>query len=506
MKESDMARILKGSMFLSLGSVLITIIDTIAFAIIARILSQVEMGVAIAFELIYSAAILISDFGFTTALIKYISEFRGSKRDYKPLISAGIILRVLIATSIALLCISASPHISLILLKTEKYSYLFLLVGINIIITCLNSTLRSILWGLNEIKKIVAIDLFNTFFGQIVILALLLSGWGLTGYFIGLVTRGFLYTSACLFFLFKTKHIKKYPFRTILKNIKQLAQFSLSVFANSIVNFSYEWFDKGIILSYLTLSDLAIYGVAYKIYRILHKFPENIRTTLFPLYGEHYGEKDFQSISSIIKKVIRYQSLMYTPIAIGLAVIAPYAITLFVGEQYVSADIILVIFCIFSTSIIFNPNFSNLLFIFNKPQSVFLLNLAQIIISLAITPIFLIYLNLGITGIALVKATAIPITVVLFYLHTRKILSIEFDKEALSKGFLSGFIMALTVKIIVTLFPAAHMVPIYIAVGGTTYFIMLKLTRAINNEDIELASEVLGEKLKPVIRIMRILL
>jgi len=500
MRESDVAHIIKGSMFLSLGSVVVIVIDTMAFAVIARVLSQVEIGITITFELVFSVSILISDLGFTTALIKYISEFRGSKKDYRPLISAGIALRGLIATLIALLCIMAAPQISSMLLKTENYSYLFILVGLNVIIVCLNETLRSIFWGLDELKKIVVIGIFNTVTGQIIILAFLLSGWGLVGFLIGLVIKGLSYTCACFFFLFRDKHFEKYSLSKIGESIKQLSKFSLSVFGSSVTSFIYQWFDRSIVLSYFTLSDLAIYGVAYKIFRILSMFPANIRTALLPFYGEHYGEKDYQAISVNIKKITRYQALLYTPLAIGLATIARHAIVLFVGEQYASGDIILAIFCIFSLSMVFNPALQGLLYIFNRPQSVFLLNLAQIAITLTATPILLIYLNLGIMGIALSKAANIPLATILFSLYIKKILSIKVDKEAILKSFISGFAMALVIKVTETLLPGMHMFPIYIVIGGITYIIMLKLTKAVDNEDIKLANEILGGKLNPILK------
>lgn len=502
MKESEVAHIIKGSMFLSLASVFVTVIDTIGFAIIVRILSQVEIGITITFELVFSISILISDLGFTMALIKYISEFRGSKKDYRPLISGGIALRGLMSILIALLCIMAAPQISSMLLKTENYSYLFTFVGINLVIVCLNETFRSILWGLNELKKIVIIDVSNMVTGQIIILAFLLSGWGLIGYVIGLILRGLLYTSACFFFLFRDKHFEKYSLSKIVESIKQLSKFSLSVFVSSVTTFLYEWFDRSIVLSYFTLSDLAIYGTAYKIFRILQMLPSNIRTVLLPFYGEHYGEQNYQAILESIKKITRYQAFFYTPLAIGLATIAHYAIVLFVGEQYASGDLILAIFSIFSLSMVFNPALQGLLYIFNRPQSVFLINLAQIAISLVATPILLIYLNLGIMGMAIIKAANIPLATILFSLYIKKIISVKVDKEAIFKSFISGFVMALVIKITETLLPGMYMFPIYIVVGGITYIIMLKLTKAINNEDIKLANEILGEKLNPILKIL----
>jgi len=40
-------------------------------------------------------------------------------------------------------------------------------------------------------------------------------------------------------------------------------------------------------------------------------------------------------------------------------------------------------------------------------------------------------------------------------------------------------------------------------VGGITCLLMLKLTKAINNEDKEIVSEILGEKMKPVLKVLR---
>lgn len=498
-----MSRILKGSIYLSGVNLLITFINTISFAITTRILSQTEVGITVTFELISSVALSISGLGFTTALIKYISEFRGGKKDYKPLIWAGITPRVLIAIFMALLCFLVAPQISLVLLKSKNYFYLFRLVSFNIIFICLNETLRSIFWGLNELKKIMTIELINTIISQAVIIALLFSGWGLLGYLLGLIIRAILTTAVYLFFLFKDKQLKKYSFRTIGESIKLLFNFSLPVFATEVTNLIYNSFDKIIILAYLHLTDLAIYNVAFKIFRILHIIPMNIKTVLFPFYGEHYGAKNYKTISSTMEKVTRYQALLYTPLAIGIATVSRYAIILFVGKQYASGDLILAVLSIFSLCTIFNPNFTGLLYAFEKEQSVFLLNLLPITISLAITPIFLGSLKLGVMGLALIRGTSYLIRVISFSLYLRKIISIKVGKEAILKSAISGFIMGLTVIIIETLLPGIYMFPVYIGVGGITYLLMLKLTRAINNEDKEVASEILGEKMKPVLKVLR---
>ncbi|MCK5628938.1 oligosaccharide flippase family protein, partial [Candidatus Bathyarchaeota archaeon] len=110
--ELTAARVAKGSIYLTLETVLITLISVTGFAVMARMITLTEMGVIAGLTLFSTFAIIISDFGLSATVLKYVSELRGKQEDLSKIIFSTTTLKALIVLITASILFIIAPYLS----------------------------------------------------------------------------------------------------------------------------------------------------------------------------------------------------------------------------------------------------------------------------------------------------------------------------------------------------------------------------------------------------------
>ncbi|MDH5462421.1 MAG: oligosaccharide flippase family protein, partial [Candidatus Bathyarchaeota archaeon] len=341
MTQTDATRIARGSAYLVAERVATMVLRVVAFAFVARTLTEVEMGVRVALTLTLSVALLLSDLGFSGGVAKHIAEYRGRNADYSPLTFSGISLKTLTAGFIAVICAVASQQLSELLLKSGEYAVIFQFLSIYLLLACMNMTMNSLLQGLNKIREMAVLTILGTFTRAISVIALLMYGYGLVGLTMGWFLGDLIYTILSTSILVKGRYVRKHSTREIISHLKMLSKFSWPLFLVGVVVFLYNWFDQAVLLAYVPLSEVALYSVALQAFGVLSLMPAALSTTLLPYYSEQYGKNKHENIVIGVRAATRYISLLYTPLAVGLMITANPVITFFAGSFYARADIIL---------------------------------------------------------------------------------------------------------------------------------------------------------------------
>jgi len=492
MTETDGTSIAKGSAYLVTERMVNTVIRAVAFAFIARILTQTEMGVTVALTLTLSVGQLLSDLGFSSGLAKYIAEYRGRNADYSPLLFSGFLIKTLIAGSIAVTCAVASQQLSELLLKSGEYAILFQLLSIYLLLACINMTMNSFLLGLNRIREMAILNVVAVFTRQISMVALLMYGYGLAGLTTGWIFGDLIYIILSASIIVKGKHVRKYSTREITPHLKMLAKFSWPLLLVNIVVFLYSWFDRAVLLAYVPLSELGIYNVAFQAFSVLYLIPGALSTALFPYYSEQYGRNKHENIAIAVRGATRYITLLYTPLALGLMITANPAITLFAGPLYARGDTILAIFSLLGGICSISAVLGILLLVYNMTPTLLLINLVSIGASMVMMPVLL--PRLGVTGMAIIKGTAMIILLVLAIAALKRRVRMEFDKQALWKSWGAGTIMLIAVGLMEQVYFNAYLLPVYILVGGVTYMGALRILKVVDQDDLKLVRNLLGNR------------
>jgi len=152
--ELTAARIAKGSVYLTLQSILSTLIAVSGFAFMARMITPEEMGVIAGLTLLTSLAALISDFGLNTSIPKHVSELRGKGENISNIVVSATSFRTLVCLITASTLFVIAPNLSEILFKTNVYAYMIRLLSIDAALLSINPLFNSVLLGAGKLRAI----------------------------------------------------------------------------------------------------------------------------------------------------------------------------------------------------------------------------------------------------------------------------------------------------------------------------------------------------------------
>ncbi|MBS7657171.1 oligosaccharide flippase family protein [Candidatus Bathyarchaeota archaeon] len=496
-KTMDASDVASGSIYLTVQSVFTNLIGVFGITYLARAITQEQMGMLTAITLVNSFVQVMSDFGLASSLPKFISELRGKGKDASAHILAAAIFKVPITFLPCLLLFVFSGEVSNTLFGTANRFDLVRLAVIDSFILGFTPIFNSVLLGSGLMKRIAFIGVFSTTVRWSFIVLLLLSGYGfygtVIGWIIGDLTNLLLYIATSYRLLKREETL----FRHSISLIPRILKFSWPLFVSVIVSFLYTWYDKAIILAFLPLTDLGIYDVSYKAFTVLVTLATTLGSALYPFYGMAHGKKDEEAIVSGIKKATRYLAIIVFPLALGLFSTAKPVITLFAGQQYQSGWFILATLAAFGIVYGLLPAFTGLLVIYEKTKTVLLLSLVPVASSLCFLPLLWI---LGLNGLAVIRGVSLLFTFLLTVYFLSKIVKVEIDKEAVLKALASSAIMATTVLIIQQVYYRLLLFPVYVAIGGVTYFICIRIFKVLNESDVSLIEKIVGKRIATIVR------
>jgi len=196
------------------------------------------------------------------------------------------------------------------------------------------------------------------------------------------------------------------------------------------------WADV-VIINSLT-GDYSITGVYYIVINsvgILSILYLPMMTTIFPALSTHHGLKKPGSISEIVRITSRIIIYIIFPSCIGLAIIAPTALTFFYGPGYAEGATPLTILSITTIIVGMHSLFSTTLTATGKTGQILKINVAAAV-STILSLVALVPL-LETTGAALARLTTQTIATALAAYALSKEIKINLDKEALWKSALA---------------------------------------------------------------------
>ncbi|MFC4164310.1 O-antigen translocase [Epilithonimonas zeae] len=146
--------------------------------------------------------------GINNGVVKYVSEYKEDKTTLQKYLKNGFKLTAYFSGISSLFLIALSTYLSRWVLFEEKYHYLFILFGLNLMLLSFNNFFLSVLNGFKEFKKFVSINIFTNII-SLIFTVILVWIYGLKGALISLVTyQGFILLIT-LFYLKKKSWFSK---------------------------------------------------------------------------------------------------------------------------------------------------------------------------------------------------------------------------------------------------------------------------------------------------------
>jgi len=248
------------------------------------------MGVVVGLTLASGAFQIISDIGFGNGLVKYVAEYKGDNKDYTLITFGGILTKVSLAGFLARVCALSASQFSSFLLKDAGYAFLFQLLSLEIFLVCVFTTINKLLIGLSKFMEMTILNVIAAATRQSTVISLLVLGYGLRGLVIGWIFGNLIYVVLGCILLLRGRHIKIHSPIEVGPHLKKIFRFSWPLFFTDLILFLYSWFDRVILLAYVSLDGVAVYNVAFTAFNVISIAPVALGTALLPYFSEQLGK------------------------------------------------------------------------------------------------------------------------------------------------------------------------------------------------------------------------
>lgn len=502
----EAARVPRGTAYVSAQNALNFLVGLIFYMVVARILPTEDIGSIAALTFVYSTVPAIIPLALPTAAAKFVSEYLGRGESEKAGAVVSAIKKIVFSISILTLVLMAgvANWFSILLWGNGNGALIFLIISFAVFVSTIRITYLGFLQGLQWFGKF-AIAAFTAFaLGRVLGMILVVAGWSLIG-----VVIGWLIGEAVGLILTMLLFRGALPKPTQKCDLRMLFRFSLPLFVMFTIITLADWTDRMLFFG-LTheLASLGIYDLAVRGAATISIIWMAFSTTVLPMLSGLYGKTGKEAVRAALKTSLRYLTYLTLPACFGLAAISRTVMALLFGRGYTAGSPLLAILAVASISISFGMIFGSTLQALGETRMFIGIGLASIVADVLV--IILSVPILGVLGATLARVTLWGVYSAATFLALRTKAKIEFDGEALQKGFLASVIMAAPLLIFdmvyasrltdtLTVICASSEILLGIAIYG----ISLIALRALHSQDFELLKRIVPTSLHGFLNLFR---
>jgi len=493
-----------GTLRISLANISQKIILALFYMILTKTnaLTQTDIGILSVLSFIAAAFPLLTQLSLPTALTKFTSEKLGKNQQEEAAAVQKTITKIVVTLSLAGLVIVtlSSQLLSEYFWNKPEYAFLIVMMIVYAFVSNILALCGSTLQALHLFGKMATLTITFIFSSRIIALTLALLHLGVAGVVIGHVIGSIITVAIAVGFL-----RGKLPKTSKNTPLKPLLHFSLPLVLGAISALVLNWAD--VMLMATLTTDYASTGIYYIVIRSVGTLAilwTPMMTTIFPAISARNGLENPKSISSILRTTSRYLIYIILPSCLGLAIIAPTALTFFYGPGYADGAIPLTILSIATIIIALYSLFATTLTAIGKTGQILKINivsaLSTVLLLIALVPFF------ETIGAAFARLTTqiIGLLLAIYILH--KEIRIQLDRDALWKAAVAS---AATVPFLVffelfisTRLPTTQTLIIEILTAAGIYVLFLYILRALKRQDFDLLRQAFPTPLAKYINIL----
>ncbi len=371
-------------------------------------------------------------------------------------------------------------------LSTEPL--VFQLLALDVFLTAgLSQTLGSALIGAHKFREYSIAAVAYMAIRQTLIVVLLISLHDFSWLIFAWVLSDLSYVIMTTALVIRTLGPPSFEFK-----LEQLLRFSVPLMPGRLIDFARSWYDRALLLVFVSLSELGVYNATLTAFGVLSAMPVGMSKVLYPAYAEIQSVRGKAGLEDAIHTASRYVSFIAVPLALGLFATARPALALLLGEQYEYGSAVLQVLTIFFSVTLLGNAFGNILLLLDMTVTASGVAITGVVGSVCAAFVLVPYL--GINGAAVSRGVAMMVSFGLTLALARTRLRISIDREALWKSFAASLVMAGVVWLAQEFWYDKHLLPVYVVLGACAYLIGLRLLRAIRPSDIQLAKQSFGKR------------
>ncbi len=341
----------KGSVVLSIGLVVSSLILALGVFLIAGFLSASEYGLYSIVMTVPSIFGLFQDLGVNSALVKYIAQYRVDNEieRIKKILTTALIFNGAIGTCLSTTTFLLANFLAITYLGRPEIESAIRIASFAILASSITSAIQSIFIGFEKLEFYALTQIISSILKTLVAPALVIAGFGVNGAVIGYLVASV--ATALIGFAFF--------FSGIYRKVEPKTKFYGHQFKDSLslmIRYGFPLSISGILGGFLTqfynfllyrfeLNDAVIgnYQMAGKFMILMAFLTAPITTTLFPAFSKLDTEKDKEILKQVFQLSVKFASILVVPAAVALMVLSqPIVGTLF-GNKYSSAPFYLLL-------------------------------------------------------------------------------------------------------------------------------------------------------------------
>ncbi len=377
-----------------------------------------------------SLLMTFSDIGIGSLITRDATQ---KKENYRSLISAALLLKIIILVISIILVIFVSPYISSI----QEANILFPIIGI----VFLFDSLRDIGFAVNRIfekmeKEMVVKVVMNL---SILILGVILIKINPLPISVGIAYAVGSALSVVLILIILRKSLFEFITKTNFETLKLVLKTTLPLAIITLVSSIMANTDIYMLGLWKSPEDIGIYSAAQRFYQFVLIVPSMIGTATLPLMSR-LANTDNEKFKNILEKTLYVFMIICIPITFGGLILANQIIPLVFGPEYLEAIPvlqILMLMLLVSFPIIL---LINAIFVYNKQSKLVFINILGVLANVFLN--FLLIPKFGVTGAAIATLISSTIVTSVIWVKMKKINHFEI-LPSLKKIFMPTLIMIL---------------------------------------------------------------
>ena len=340
-----------GSLKLSLGLVISTVIMTVGVIILGRLLSPEEYGLY-SIALVPAATFAIfRDFGVDLAMIKYIAQFRGSSKDEnsRNLIVAGLIFEIITGLTLSFVSLLMADFIASTVLRRPESTLLVSIASISIFSGALLTVSQSTFTGAERMGLRSFVIICESIVQTAISILLVFLGYGALGAVIGFtfssLATGIIGLVMLYLVVFRSFRTKTNRFG-IIKSLKTMLRYGVPLSVSTIIrNFLTQFY--GFIMAFFC-SDLLIgnYYITVNFAVILTFLSAPVSTVLFPAFAKLNPQNEQQLLKTVFASSVKYCALLLVPVTMAMMILSQPMINTLFGANWVYAPVFLTLYVV----------------------------------------------------------------------------------------------------------------------------------------------------------------
>jgi O-antigen/teichoic acid export membrane protein len=306
--KTELRSITKNAGITAFGIFFMNILAFGSNAIITRTLGAETYGLFVLATKMLDFIVVVSTFGFSPTLIKFISFYIG-KKDYPRakgtfLYSFGIL--AFLSLIIAIVLFFISDVIAVNLFKRNDLSPLFKILIISLPFAVTVGVLFSTMTGLKLIKQLVLIsNIINPLFYLIMFSALFLAGYRLIGLMWVQVITTILIFFIAMWVVYKKFLVSHKKVRPVFEK-RKLWSFSTPLFFNQLFQRGVQFSPVFIMGLYLTNSDIGIFNISFRIALMVSVLLGAFRLIFAPTISGLFAKRNKTMIGQLFKTTTKW--------------------------------------------------------------------------------------------------------------------------------------------------------------------------------------------------------